>query len=88
MTSGTWAGWKELVAYGRKPADYDQSAFQGIHPMNPLDLGDEACGVPKSIFDAVDALATNVNARVAAIGNPDDPSSHFAQMCKPGSGWM
>ena len=27
------------------------------------------------------------NARVLAIGNPDDPSSHFAQICKPGSGW-
>ena len=48
---------------------------------------DEACGVPKSIFDAVDSLATNENARVLAIGNPDDPASHFAQICKPGSGW-
>jgi hypothetical protein len=48
---------------------------------------DEACGVPKSIFDAVDSLATNSNARVLAIGNPDDPASHFAQICKPGSGW-
>jgi hypothetical protein len=50
-------------------------------------LVDEACGVPKSIFDAVDALATNSNARVLAIGNPADPSSHFAQICEPGSGW-
>jgi hypothetical protein len=80
-------GGKELVAFGRKPADHDQSAFQGIHALNPLILVDEACGVPKSIFDAVDALATNSNARVLAIGNPDDPSSHFAQICKPGSGW-
>jgi hypothetical protein len=22
-----------------------------------------------------------------AIGNPDDPNSHFAKACKPGSGW-
>ena len=80
-------GGKELVAFGRKPADHDQSAFQGIHALNPLILVDEACGVPKSIFDAIDALATNSNARVLAIGNPDDPSSHFAQICKPGSGW-
>jgi hypothetical protein len=50
-------------------------------------LVDEACGVPKSIFDAVDALATNSNARVLVIGNPDDPSSHLVQICKPGSGW-
>jgi hypothetical protein len=24
---------------------------------------------------------------VLAIGNPDDPASHFAQICTPGSGW-
>jgi hypothetical protein len=43
--------------------------------------------VPKSIFDAVDAFATNIDARVVAVGNPDDPASHFAAICKPGSGW-
>ena len=48
---------------------------------------DEAGGVPKSIFDAVDALATNANARVVAVGHPDDPASHLATICKPGSGW-
>ena len=57
----------------------------GGHDDNPnrqtarrvsLILVDEACGVPKSIFDAVDALATNSNARVLAIGNPDDPLGH------------
>jgi transposase len=69
------------------PADHDQSAFQGIHALSPLILVDEACGVPKSIFDAVDALATNSNARLLAIGNPDDPASNFAQICTPGSGW-
>jgi hypothetical protein len=47
-------GRKELVAVGRKPADPDQSAFQGIHALNPLILVYEACGVPNSIFDAVD----------------------------------
>jgi hypothetical protein len=35
----------------------------------------------------VDALVTNANARVLAIGNPDDPTSHFASICKPNSGW-
>jgi hypothetical protein len=38
-------GGKELVAFGRKPADHDQSAFQGIHALSPLILVDEACGV-------------------------------------------
>jgi hypothetical protein len=35
----------ELVAFGRKPADHDQAAFQGIHALNPLIVIDEACGV-------------------------------------------
>jgi hypothetical protein len=77
----------ELIGFGRKPADYDQAAFQGIHALNVMVVIDEACGVPKTIFDAVDSLATNERARVLAIGNPDDPSSHFAEICKPGSGW-
>jgi hypothetical protein len=32
-------------------------------------------------------LATKFDARVVAVGNPDDPASHFATICKPGSGW-
>lgn len=77
----------ELVGYGRKPADYEESAFQGIHARYVLIIVDEACGVARHLFDAVDALATNKNARVLAIGNPDDPGSHFAAICKPNSGW-
>lgn len=80
-------GGDELVAYGRKPADYDQAAFQGIHARYVLIVIDEACGVPKNLFDAVDSLATNTNARVLAIGNPDDPATHFADIAAPGSGW-
>jgi hypothetical protein len=82
-----WYIGNELVAYGRKPADYDPAAFQGIHARYVLVIIDKAGGVPKAIFDAVDALATNIDARVVAVGNPDDPASHFATICKPGSGW-
>lgn len=82
-----YMGEDELVAFGRKPADYDQSAFQGIHALNVMVVIDEACGVPRSIFDAADSLVTNIRGRVLAIGNPDDPMSHFAEICKPGSGW-
>lgn len=77
----------EPVAYGRKPADYDATGFQGIHARYVLIIMDEACGIPKLLYDAVDSLATNEHARVLAIGNPDDPSSHFHTICKPGSGW-
>lgn len=78
---------EELVAYGRKPADYDESAFQGIHAPRVLVILDEACGMPKSLFDAADTLISNEYSRMLTIGNPDDPSSEFAEVCKPGSGW-
>lgn len=80
-------GSPELVAYGRKPADYDATGFLGIHARFVLVIIDEACGIPRVLYDAVDSLATNEHARVLAIGNPDDPSSHFQKICKPGSGW-
>lgn len=78
---------EELVAYGRKPADQDQAAFQGIHAKYVLVVIDEASGVPKNLYDAVDTLATNAAARVLAIGNPDDPASQMEKVCRPGSGW-
>lgn len=80
-------GVEELAGLGRKPADYDPTAFSGIHERFVLVIIDEAGGVPKTIFDAVDTLVTNEYARVLAIGNPDDPGSHFARICQPGSGW-
>lgn len=82
-----WYVGDELVGYGRKPADYDEQAFQGIHARYVLVLIDEACGVPKQLIDAAESLATNEGARVVALGNPDDPSSHFETICRPGSGW-
>ncbi|MBU0792129.1 MAG: hypothetical protein KKC55_16910, partial [Gammaproteobacteria bacterium] len=82
--------WKindELVAFGQKPADWDPSAFQGIHELRVLVILDECCGIPESIIDAAVSLASNEDSRVLAIGNPDDPTSFFARMCRPGSGW-
>lgn len=76
-----------LVAWGRKPGDYDADAFQGIHQRHLLVVLDEANGIPKLLWDAVDSIATNEGSRVLAIGNPDNPASHFATVCKPGSGW-
>lgn len=82
-----WYLGNELIGYGRKPADYVESAFQGIHARYVLVVIDEAGGVSKSLFNSVDALVTNENARVLAIGNPDDAGSHFASICKPDSDW-
>lgn len=76
-----------LVGYGRKPADTDEHGFQGIHRRYVLVIVDEACGIPSQLFTAAEAITTNADCRILAIGNPDDPSSEFAAVCKPGSGW-
>jgi hypothetical protein len=78
---------EELIAMGRKPQDYDETTFQGIHARYFLAVLDEAGGIPEQLWNSVLSLATNENARILAIGNPDDPNSHFAKICKPGSGW-
>ncbi|MGH3637367.1 MAG: hypothetical protein ACRDTS_25460, partial [Mycobacterium sp.] len=71
----------ELVGYGRKPADHDESAFQGIHAKYVLVIIDEGCGVPKQLFVAADSLTTNPDCRILVIGNPDNPASEFNQVC-------
>jgi hypothetical protein len=75
------------VGYGRKPQDYDRHAFQGLHRDNLLIIIDEACGVDQWLWIAAISMATGDNNRIIAIGNPDDPSSYFAKVCRPSSGW-
>lgn len=82
-----WSLDGELVAFGRKPADHDEAAFQGIHALYVLVILDEACGIPEQLWVAADSLTTNPDCRMLAIGNPDNPQSHFAKVCAPGSGW-
>lgn len=77
----------ELVAFGRKPADHDEAAFQGIHARYVLVIIDEAGGIPEGLWIAADALTTNSDCRLFAIGNPDNPASYFRKVCQPGSGW-
>lgn len=82
-----WHLGEELVAFGRKPSDYSESAFQGIHSEHVLVILDEACGIAPQLWVAADALTTNEGCRLFAIGNPDNPATEFNRVCKPGSGW-
>lgn len=81
-----WIGDKR-VGFGRKPADDDPTALQGYHARFLLVVIDEACGIPKALWNAALSMATGSDNRMLAIGNPDDPGSHFRQVCEPGSGW-
>ncbi|MDP9269655.1 MAG: hypothetical protein M3P14_01525 [Chloroflexota bacterium] len=87
MSETEWKIGGRLVAFGRKPADYDPDAFQGIHTRYVLVIMDEACGIPESLWTAAETLMANEGSRILAIGNPDDPMSSFATACAPGSGW-
>lgn len=85
-----WKIGTELIAFGRKPPDTEQgrTAFQGVHaPEGVLCVLDEAGGIPPWLWVAADALTTNEGCAILAIGNPADPASEFAKVCRPGSGW-
>lgn len=80
-------GKEELVAFGRKPDEYDPTAFQGIHARRVLVIFDEACGIHGLLWEAADSLVANDNSKMLLIGNPDMAGTEFHEACKPGSGW-
>lgn len=80
-------GKEELVAFGRKPDEYDPTAFQGIHAPYVLFIFDEACGIRGPLWEAADSLIANDQSKALVIGNPDDPQTEFAAVCQPGSGY-
>lgn len=72
----------DLVGFGRKPADVDADTMMGLHEYKILIVLDEADGIRKPMWDAIESLMTNdEGASVLAIGNPLDNSSHFARIC-------
>lgn len=98
ITGGDVPEWKlpgdVLVGWGRKPQDLsnaEQAAtvFQGIHAKYLLVILDEAGGVPEWLWNAILTLVSDEAGygRVLAIGNPDDPTSHFSRIASPGSTW-
>lgn len=80
------AQWKDrhgdIVGIGRKPSDHNEDAFQGLHARYLLAVLDEACGIPKQLWDAALSVATSEGSRILAIGNPTNPASYFADVCK------
>lgn len=80
-------GKEELVAFGRKPSDYNATAFQGIHAPRVLLVVDEACGVRGALWEAGDSLIANDKSKTLVIGNPDEARTEFDDHCKPGSGY-
>lgn len=75
--------------------DYDGMVYCATVPPNHLlftrrngyTMWSGNCGVDEWLWIAALSMATGPHCRIIAIGNPDDPSSHFAKVCNPGSGW-
>lgn len=88
MNQTEWHMGNQMVAFGRKPSDYNNSSFQGLHAQYFLVVLDEACGIPTQLWNSASTLAANPRTgRILAIGNPDSPTGEFADNCKPTSGW-
>lgn len=66
-----------LMGFGRKPQDDDISGFQGYHEDYILVLVDEAGGISETLYTGFEAVTTNDNARILAIGNPDNRGTQF-----------
>ena len=77
----------ELVGFGRKPSEYNESAFQGVHAPFLLVILDEAGGVPETLWIAAEANAANKDSRILAIGNPDSLGTPFHSVSIGDPGW-
>lgn len=62
------------------------TGFQGIHELSVLAIVDEAVGVPREIWEALDSMAMGEDHGYLAITNPTDTSSEFYQREQSG-GW-
>lgn len=85
--SDNWIINRRTVGQGRKPQDYSNSVFQGIHREFVLFILDEACGISPGLWNAAITNTTSRECRILAIGNPDDPSSEFARVCQRDPKW-
>jgi hypothetical protein len=75
-----------LVAFGRKPSDKNPTGLQGFHEKYILVIIDESAGVPAELWKRLNPCLEQ-DGRDLGRGEPTDPNSHFAKLCKPGSGW-
>lgn len=71
---------KVALAYGRKPAaGQEVSTFQGVRSEHgkTFVFFDEAGGMSKNMWTAAEAVLTGADARLIAIGNPDDVGTEW-----------
>ena len=67
---------------GFTASDNDPTRFQGFHELNAMVIVEEACGVSRQIYEAVDSILTSANCRRVEIGNPTNPATEFGDSFK------
>ena len=72
-----------MVADGFSPAEYNETAVQGIHAPHLLVIVDEAGGVGPNLGRALEALMTGDHTRLLVLGNPpvDRENTWFQRLC-------
>jgi len=60
----------------------DPNRMQGYHSSHLLIIVDEASGVEKGIFDAIEGAISTGHTRILLLGNPTDPTGYFADTFK------
>ncbi len=71
------------LAFGRKPSEQDAvSTFQGTRSQfgKTYVFFDEAGGMSRQMFTAVEAIITGEDARFVAIGNPDNAGTEWQRI--------
>jgi len=75
------------IGFATKPDQAEQHAtrFQGFHNHNVLIIMDEAAGIHKKIWEAVDKLLTTPTQKLLVIGNPTMSKGDFVDCFKDSS---
>lgn len=74
---------EKWFATGFTTEEHDLDRFQGFHNINILVVIDEACGVSKTIYDAVEGLlSAGLMVRLLLIGNPTNENTEFGKSFK------
>lgn len=60
----------------------DPNKFQGYHAPHILIIVDESSGIPPTIWEAIEGVGSTGNVRILELGNPTDPTGHFADTFK------
>ena len=76
---------EKIAAFGYRPDDTDESAFQGHHARYTMILLDEAAQIPEPIWIGADSIMASGTGCILAIGNPTHPNTPFHRCFQPNS---